>query len=247
MLGIRLLSSRVWVALLLLIGCINGAVAQEDELSKWLRAQKYKERVSPGSFSLLGYIYDTPDLASLQATASECFAADSLAMRAIQGPRQEHETDSYDSAFKRTDLAAFLKLAGAPSSSQQEVGRVEAELRSKGVKFAAVSLTRVSSKALSSYAIVQGLNSNCKLLMESHRDWIISEALGVREMKYEFYGASGEKIALPLRAVALLGEIGLGQQKDHLMWAEYDHPVWIGFKVVRLCKNGSYRSSCHDR
>jgi hypothetical protein len=233
----------VAVCLLALLSNPPGASAQ-DELTKWLASKGFRRRVNPGTFSYLGYIFDSPSLGSQQAHANECFAADTDAMRSIQGPKQDHETDVHDAAFRKTTLSAFLKLSRPSEVSDKDLASLEARLKGEGVYAAFLSITEVSSKALSSVAISSGVNKTCTDLLVNQHDWIVGETIGVRQMQYNFYSQSGTKLKLSADLLKQLFALGFGKEQNDFLFASYDHPVWIGYKAVRRCKNGSYRSKC---
>jgi hypothetical protein len=218
--------------------------AQNDELTKWLASKGFRRRANPGSFSYLGYVFDDPYLTSQQAHADECFPADTDAMRSIQGPRQDHETSAYDAAYRRTSLSSFLKLSRPSGLTDKDLASVELRLEAEGAYSATLSVTQVSSKALSSLAISSGLNQKCGDLLKNQHDWIVGEAIGVREMQFSFYSQSGTKLNLSAALLKQLFALGFGKQRDGTLFATYDRPVWIGYKPVKRCKNGSYRSKC---
>jgi len=227
-----------------LLANLSGASAQNDELTKWLASKGFRRRTNPGSFSYLGYIFDSPSLGSQQAHADECFTPNTDAMRSIQGPRQDHETDLHDAAFRKTTLSAFLKLSRPSEISDTELASLEARLEREGAYAAILSITQVSSKALSSLAISSGMNKNCVDLLVHQHDWIVGETIGVRQMQYNFYSQSGAKLKLSGDLLQRLFALGFGKEKNDFLFATYDHPVWIGYKAVKRCKNGSYRSKC---
>jgi hypothetical protein len=241
MLRLRPITAVVCLLSLLAIPAVS---AQNDELTKWLASKGFRRRSNPGSFSYLGYIFDDPYLTSQQAHADECFAVTTDAMRSIQGARQDHETSSYDATFRRTSLSAFLKLSRPSALSEKDLASIELRLKTEGAYSAALSVKQVSSKALSSLAISSGLNHQCGELLSSQHDWIVGEAIGVREMQFSFYSQAGTKVNLSAALLKQLFTLGFAKEGNGTLSATYDRPVWIGYKAVKRCKNGSYRSKC---
>jgi hypothetical protein len=202
-LRIQAFATLVLLVLLLMANSAR-ACAQGDELSRWLHSKGFRKRVNPGTFSLLGYVFDSPELRSLQASAKECFSDGTDATKSILGPHQEHETSVYDAVYRKTSIAGFLELTRPSSLTDAQLYDLTFALHKEGVRITGISLQSVTSKMLSSISIETGLKSKCMPLMSQDRDWIIGESLGVRKMSYVFYSRSGKSLTLSGKTLDML-------------------------------------------